>query len=197
MRKVIVLFLVIALSAAAYGQQECFRADRINTALSFVNRNQVKDVYFWQSCYGANALRTKLRINSYSAEGCGNNLYTLKVAGTMPNGQSISGRVSVNDLYIPNGRFAISLGTMMGIQTSPCVAQIDLTTLPASENTSQSTASKVEQQREEQLRQQQLAQQRQEQLRQQQLEQQRQEQLRQQQLAQQRQEQLRQQQLEQ
>ena len=125
MKLIVNLIFLIVSSITAYGQQECLRTDQINTVISFLNRNQIKDFYFWQSCFGANANKTKLHINSYKAESCGNNMFALKIVGTI-NGNTVSGRVNVNDLYILYERYAISLGTLEGIQTSPCVAQIDL-----------------------------------------------------------------------
>ncbi|MFV0605363.1 MAG: choice-of-anchor D domain-containing protein [Niabella sp.] len=136
MKTVVLLFFTVVITVACHGQQGCFRIDQINTVISYLAKNKINDVYFWQSCYGVNALKTKLHINSYSAENCGNNLYALKIDGTL-NGQSVSGRMNVNDLYIPNGRFAISIGTLMGVQTSPCYPQIELADGQQSQNSGQ------------------------------------------------------------
>lgn len=125
MKKTVIIFFIAISFGTSYGQQDCSHEDRINTAISYLARNQVKEVYYWQSCYGDKVQKTRLFVNSYSIENCGNNLYAIRIAGSL-NGKSVAGRVNVNDLYIPNGRFAISLGTLNGVQTSPCVPSIDL-----------------------------------------------------------------------
>ncbi len=217
MKKLYLLLLFATFGIYGSCQNKCgVTSDQIGEVVNFIYKNNILDFIYWTSCYGEQVPKINLHAALYAHTKCDNNLYTLSIVATNPNGTVLNGDINLNDIYVRQGNKAVSLTILVGLNLRPCIGEF----LLAGENlypTNSSIQKQIEEQKrqeiqqainrlaEERIKQQQLEQQRQEQLKQhqlnqqrlQQLEQQRQEQLRQHQLDQQRQQQLEQQRQEQ